>query len=443
MSSKGRGRSVPPRRASRSSASTSCAVMRMRLALGADAALQDVSHAELPGRLADVDGAALVDEAGIAGDDAQPGQLRQRGDDVLDQAVGEEVPAPGRPTGWRTAGPRWRGFRRAPASPFRCLRRRAIAAPAPGPDRCLDILERQIRRRRMKATPTLPLTWACTASGHQNAAPWRLRFQPGRHIDAIAENVVSVDDDVAEIDADAKFDGLTVGPRRVVVGHRRLNGERAFHRIHGAGKLDQRAVAHHLDDAAAVFGHGRIEARGPDVAQRRERSRLVGAHQPRIADNIGREDRREASRGSFVDHRPCSRRPGPREKGGGEPDLSRSRRASSHPAEVDVAGVPARALDGALARVEPPRTGRLVVSAGVGFALAGLAGRSGLGPLAGPFLGHVVLAFQSCLPGLGRLCPEALSIHATRRMCVLCVAKSIVQPSSCGVPGRRPAAGAA
>ena len=57
----------------------------------ADAAFQDISHAELLGRLPHVDRLALVDEAGIAGDDPQPRQLRQGRDNVLDQPVGKEI----------------------------------------------------------------------------------------------------------------------------------------------------------------------------------------------------------------------------------------------------------------------------------------------------------------------------------------------------------------
>ena len=55
----------------------------------AHAAFQDIAHAEFASHLPDVDGLALVDEARIAGDDEQPFDARQPGDDVLDHAVGE------------------------------------------------------------------------------------------------------------------------------------------------------------------------------------------------------------------------------------------------------------------------------------------------------------------------------------------------------------------
>jgi hypothetical protein len=92
-----------------------------------------------------------------------------------------------------------------------------------------------------------------------------------------------------------------------VAGHCHLNGQRAFHRIHRTGKFDQGTVAHHLDDAAAVLGNGGVEAGGPDVAQRSERSRFIGSHQPRVAGNVGGEDGYKAALGSVFDHRLGSR----------------------------------------------------------------------------------------------------------------------------------------
>ena len=55
----------------------------------ANATLQYIAHAELLRRLAHVDRAPLVDEARIARDHPQPGELRQRREDVVDQAVAE------------------------------------------------------------------------------------------------------------------------------------------------------------------------------------------------------------------------------------------------------------------------------------------------------------------------------------------------------------------
>ncbi len=55
----------------------------------ADAAFEDVAHAELAGDLLYIDGAALVGEAAVARDDEEPADSRQRRDDLLDHPVGE------------------------------------------------------------------------------------------------------------------------------------------------------------------------------------------------------------------------------------------------------------------------------------------------------------------------------------------------------------------
>jgi len=61
------------------------------VAVLADAAFDDIAHAELFGDLPQMNRAPLVDERGVARDHEEPAQLRQRGDDVLADAIGEIV----------------------------------------------------------------------------------------------------------------------------------------------------------------------------------------------------------------------------------------------------------------------------------------------------------------------------------------------------------------
>src|SRR5262249_27778315 len=53
----------------------------------AHAALEDVSHAQLRGHVADVDGLALVSERRVAGDDEEPSLPRQTRDDVFGETA--------------------------------------------------------------------------------------------------------------------------------------------------------------------------------------------------------------------------------------------------------------------------------------------------------------------------------------------------------------------
>ena len=52
-----------------------------------------------------------------------------------------------------------------------------------------------------------------------------------------------VDDDVAEIDADAELHAARRLDRGVALGHRPLDGDRALDRVHDAGELGEDAVA--------------------------------------------------------------------------------------------------------------------------------------------------------------------------------------------------------
>src|SRR5208283_6057493 len=86
--------------------------------------------------------------------------------------------------------------------------------------------------------------------------PTRLgqRLQPRCDVDAIAEDVVAIDDNVADVDPDTKLDPLFGRNTRVALGHATLHIDRTAHRIDYARELQQQAIAGGLDDPAAVFG---------------------------------------------------------------------------------------------------------------------------------------------------------------------------------------------
>ena len=131
--------------------------------------------------------------------------------------------------------------------------------------------------------------------GNADAAGVGDAFQPGRDIDAVAKNVVVVDDDVADMDADAEFDAFCLGDVDIAQAHRALHLDRAAHRVHRAAELDQHAVAGGFDDAAAIFGDLGIDQRLAEGFQAGQRALLVDAHQPAIAGDVRREDCRQPS----------------------------------------------------------------------------------------------------------------------------------------------------
>ena len=88
------------------------------------------------------------------------------------------------------------------------------------------------------------------------ANPARLgqRFEPGCNVDAVAEDVAILDDDVTDIDAHAKFDAALCRCRGVAGDHLPLHLDRTAHRVDDAGELDKQAVAGRFDDATPMLG---------------------------------------------------------------------------------------------------------------------------------------------------------------------------------------------
>ena len=84
-------------------------------------------------------------------------------------------------------------------------------------------------------------------------------FQPRRDVHAVAVDVVALDDDVAEVDTDAKANALVLGNARLAPGHGALDLDGALHGVDHARELHQRAVAHQLDDASVVRRDRRID----------------------------------------------------------------------------------------------------------------------------------------------------------------------------------------
>ena len=138
------------------------------------------------------------------------------------------------------------------------------------------------------------------------------RLEPGGDVDAIAEDVVAVDDHVAEIDADPQletalgWDGVVDGAR----GALHLDG--ATQRVDDARKIRQQAVACGADDPPAMRRDQRVDG-AAQLAERSMRAGLILAHQPAETDHIRMQDGGEfpLPRAGFEDfgHRPSNNEP--------------------------------------------------------------------------------------------------------------------------------------
>ena len=117
-------------------------------------------------------------------------------------------------------------------------------------------------------------------------------FQPGRDVDPVAEQVVAVDHDIADMHADAELHRLVGRAAGILGGDRRLHRDGALHGIDRAGEVGDDAVARGVEDTAPVRRDQLID---DDAArlQPGERPDLVARHQPAIAGDVGGEDRGE------------------------------------------------------------------------------------------------------------------------------------------------------
>jgi hypothetical protein len=144
----------------------------------------------------------------------------------------------------------------------------------------------------------------------RDADPARLGegLQTRRDIHAVAEDVVGLDDDVAEIDPDPEPDPAVLRQTGLAIDHRALHLGGAPDGVDDALEFRQRPVTGRLDDAAGMLADLRVNELAAMRLEAFVRSFLVHAHQARIARHIGGQDRGEtAGRGHGWDSPPWSR----------------------------------------------------------------------------------------------------------------------------------------
>src|SRR5215471_10794621 len=271
----------------------------------AHATFEDITDAKVTANLPEIDGFSFVSECGIAGDDEKPAPFRQRRDDVLGNAVDKifllgiatdivkREDGDRRPVGQRPRRCRIREDRRPFGPPGK---KSAIDPHRPGD--VLDLLLAHVLERNGELVAHLIAYHPADA----DAARFSQGLKARCDVDTVAEDVVVVDDDVAEIDPDAEIDapfGLHAG---IACGHLALHLDRATNRIDHAHKLAKQTVARCVDDAAAVLPDLGVGNLSPQRLQRSERAFFVRPHEARVARDVGRQDRCEAPLDPFLRH---------------------------------------------------------------------------------------------------------------------------------------------
>ena len=142
------------------------------------------------------------------------------------------------------------------------------------------------------------------AAADADAARLGQSFQPRRDVDAIAVDVVAVEDDIADVDAHTEFDPSVVGEAGIALDRSALKLDGAAHRIDDARKLNQHPIPGGLDDPSVMFVDLGVEQGASKRFQACKGSLLVGAHEPAIAFDIDGDDNRELAFDALLDHDP-------------------------------------------------------------------------------------------------------------------------------------------
>ena len=260
------------------------------------AALQDVAHAEVFADLLHVHGLALVGEGGAARDHERAADPREARGQPLGEDIGEVIlrriaaqigkgeynNGKSRRCCRHLGTSRWpHGEPDARRDHDECddpraqqhehrtllwcgglgrLRLRRLADfERIDPDRLGDVLElgwAEIGDREIEPSAHL----AIGVLGKTDRAGLGDAFQSRGDIDAVAHQIaVALLDHIAEMDADAELDTPLGRQPGVALDHAVLHLDGAAHGVDHAAKLDERAVAGALDDAAVMRGDGGID----------------------------------------------------------------------------------------------------------------------------------------------------------------------------------------
>jgi hypothetical protein len=122
-----------------------------------------------------------------------------------------------------------------------------------------------------------------------NADPARFRdgFETGGNVDPVAVNVLALDDNVTEMDADAEqqlsvFGRVAFSPRGGA-----LDVYGALDRIDDTAELDQEPIAHGFDHPPPVFADGRVNNLAELIVEPGARPSFICAHETAVTNHVG------------------------------------------------------------------------------------------------------------------------------------------------------------
>ena len=125
-------------------------------------------------------------------------------------------------------------------------------------------------------------------------APGRRRaLEPNGDVHAIAVQLAVVDNEVAEVEADAEHDGGIGRLIAIGVEHCLLDPDGGTQRLDRTGEFDHRAVAGQLDQPAPAMPDDGLDVLGTMRLQAKMRAAFIDAHQAHVTHDVDHHDRRQ------------------------------------------------------------------------------------------------------------------------------------------------------
>jgi hypothetical protein len=119
-------------------------------------------------------------------------------------------------------------------------------------------------------------------------------FETHCNIDPITKDIIVCDDNITDVNTDAKFDPLVLGHIGILFRHAALDFVGTSHGVDHAGELNESAVPGILDDASAMISDFGIKKRLSKNFQLRQRAFFVDPYQTARARDIRRQNSRQS-----------------------------------------------------------------------------------------------------------------------------------------------------
>jgi hypothetical protein len=124
-------------------------------------------------------------------------------------------------------------------------------------------------------------------AGDANTPGLRHCFQARGDVYPVTIDIVSVHNDVAEIDPNAEPERPGFGGALIRISHATLDRRGTLDRIYDAGELDERTIAHQFDYTAAERFYRGVNHFPTAFFKSRERADLILSHEAAITNHVG------------------------------------------------------------------------------------------------------------------------------------------------------------